>query len=289
MTMHTLLDELKKRLRTICIADRTVIFLADQAALAHHESFRAFARSKSACNFLHETASAFDGASPLAIDITQLVDRQTDAFSFGVMLDRLRWACGISILVTPQPFSRAVASLRTQCDVMLPDDFNVVLRYFDTRVLPFLSEVLSRDQRAFFTAMASGWFYLDRDGHWCGIDIPADGVTIEAVVPLQLSASQQDALINAGESDAVLNQMRKMSCKALQTMTPPQQYPLVLPLIAKAQAIGVEATAMVALFCVIELSQPESTASRATWEAGLCEVRDGKKTFEVLLKDLSSV
>lgn len=287
MTIHSQHDELNRQLQSIGTEDKTVILIADQAALAHHKTFGKFAHPRAAHNLLHESATAFDGASPLVIDITNLPGNKHAAFQLDALLDAAKWACGLSVVVTPLSFPDALVQLRARCIVTLPDNLDMVLRYFDTRILPVLLWALDPAQRAAFTAMSSAWLYLDRDGTWCAADIPTTHAAAKPVPPLRLSSSQQDALINAGECDAVLNRLRTIQCQPLLAMTAPEQYRQVAVLVAKAHALGIQATATVALFCAIELSQAKQLETNPAWQKGLCEVRDKTKTFDELLKELA--
>lgn len=287
MILHPRLDALNKHLYNVGIDGQTIILIVDQAALANDRAFQQFIRNKTAVNLLHETAAALDGASPLVIDITGLAGNDDGAFTFGVLLEAARWACGVSVVVTHLPFHEAVRELRMRADVMLPDDLEVVLRYFDTRILPVLLDVLEPGQRAAFTGMASAWLYLDRDGNWCTVAMVLQQPQEELTLPLHLSSLQQDALIDAGECDAVLNQMRRMHSDELLQWTPPEQYRQVLPLIGVAYELGIEATATVALFCRLALLHVGQVESDRAWQDGLCEVRDGKKTFTEFMKEFA--
>ena len=77
-------------------------------------------------------------------------------------------ACGestsLTLLHSSLAFEALAQRLKYRLDVLLPDGLPAMLRYFDTRILESLIQVLEPDQRNHFLGIAYCWQWLDRGG-----------------------------------------------------------------------------------------------------------------------------
>lgn len=99
---------------------------------------------------------------------------------------------------------------------MLPANRHMIVRWYDTRVLPAWLRVLSPRQRSSFLMGIQGWRYFDRFGDGQDVHV-GDGDTVEAPVPempacqsLSLDQHQYDSLMRAAEADALLVRLKQV-------------------------------------------------------------------------------
>lgn len=275
MPLHDMTDPLRQmiasRHHNASARPVTLVLLVDQAALAGAKALSRLTRIWKTCNLLNPAAPILDGASPLALNLEGWRDCEEGHAVFATLLDHRRWSCGMSIIETTLPFDAAVQALSRRCHAVLPDDYRVVLRYFDTRILAVLWDTLTVPQRDEWARFARLWLHLSRDGEWQPLNLPerCDGqgaACIDGDESLRLSVEQQAALMEAAESDVVIDQLRSQGCAALFDLTPPQQYRCVQPLVDQARSLGIESTAKTVNFCRIALAYDKSPDLRKQWQ-----------------------
>jgi hypothetical protein len=282
-----LLDTLVSHLPESASPGTCIILLADQSAIGHLNSFKSLVQQRSVRNLLKENAACLDGASPLAIDITGLFQRPQPSHALSAFFNDAKWACAISVVCSALPFDVAVAALRLRCDATLPEDYAVVLRYFDTRILPSLMNVLEANQRDGFLAMASRWLYLNREGLWTRMEPEQADHKGDDLLPLKLTLDQQNALMRACEADTVLALLQEERCSQLLPLPPPEQYRRVQPLVQQANEHGITATSDLILFCKMAFYRQEQKVDDVQWREGLHAVREGKQTLLAMLETLA--
>lgn len=99
------------------------------------------------------------------------------------------------------------ARLRARAEALLPDDYAVLLRYFDPRVLPVLQHVLTEEQADAWWALGHSWAYLDRamSLQCMALTLPSADDTL--AVPLRLDQAQVDTMLSASEIDRVMPEL----------------------------------------------------------------------------------
>lgn len=126
----------------------------------------------------------------------------------------LRWlhtAClestSLALLYSSADSQRLAQELKNRLNVMLPDKVPALLRYFDTRILESLRQVLEPDQCASFFGIAARWIWLDRAGD---VQNHVPNMLRYATWPayFAFSEKQQNAMIDAAEADVLVQQMQ---------------------------------------------------------------------------------
>ena len=156
------------------------------------------------------------------------------------LADAACYACALSQIDTSLEIGQFADALTRRSEVLLPDGMSMLLRFFDTRILMPLLDVLTDDQRIAFLSCARDWWYADREGAmvpslrptWAGADTFAP--------PLKLSADQERAMIDASEADAVIDFVGSRGRHPLFDAPYPQRYPIVRALIDRAHHWGLE-------------------------------------------------
>jgi hypothetical protein len=208
---------------------------------------------------------------PTATALTSWLDRSCKTSNAVIWL-RSTWS-----------FDAMSRALRNRLDAQLPDKMPVMLRYFDTRVLASLHQVLLPDQAAAFMGLAEQWTWLDRSGNVsssCTRHYNEDGL----IPPLRLSAAQEAALIDAAEPDAVIQLMRQVAPELCARQTPAQLHAVVSDSLSAARGYRIEAALQQALFCLTAVEHGAGFHAQAGWKARLeLAARDGTE-FSTLLQ-----
>lgn len=163
--------------------------------------------------------------------------------------------------------------LARRMSARISDEMHVLLRFFDPRVFEALVEVLDEEQRTLFLNPADCWWYPDRSGQL--VSRPASHAADEIVSPLELSAAQEFALLDASEIDQVATQLRSMLPDAYIRMRPAQRVDFLKRQIAAADRAGVVATHELALYCGLALLHGDEFAHTSPWREILVQVGKG--------------
>jgi hypothetical protein len=83
----------------------------------------------------------------------------------------LNWVCqngiytsSVILMISPLPIDVLAARLRQRLEATIPDNMEVLLRYFDPRIFESLCRILSKKQKEDFLNVAACWWYTDRIG-----------------------------------------------------------------------------------------------------------------------------
>jgi Domain of unknown function (DUF4123) len=251
--------------------------LADQSALPRIADIRQTLAHVKVLNVLDPSAQPpADGASPLLIDITDLDASAAARRVLSWLCEQGAYANALTVLRSAFRLPALQQALRIRTEAELPDRYAVLLRFFDTRVLPRLFEILADEQKAAFFGCAAEWHYVGREGALIKLATQTTSDRIEFRPPLYLGAEQQNALIDACLTDAVIDQLINRSHAAVLAATPPEQYRLVAPLVHAARGYGLREVTAAREFCMLALDQGADFCEREPWATRLREVRAGR-------------
>jgi Domain of unknown function (DUF4123) len=238
---------------------------------------------------LHQSVDACtDGATPFLVlwegwstDAQQLRTIQT-------LCEQGCYACAVSALDSSLNIDQLAAALTARCTVRLPEGIDMLLRFFDTRVMDALIDVLKPDQIELLVSCTTRWMYAGREG-------PLDPVSLSDregrdtfVTPIELTQKQQNALIDAGEPDLVIGLLVDANIEPLIKMPVPRRYRAISQLIAKARQWGLSETPDFAAYCSLALSIGTGFAEQAPWSELLPEVKAKRLTFSQALATAES-
>lgn len=242
------------------------------ARLSRFECRPLFGQSDEACR---------DGATPFVL--------RTD-FSTGLrsllqeLMDAACYACALSQIDTSLDIRTLADALTRRCEVLLPDGMEMLLRYFDTRVLMSLLDVLTIEQRRSFLSCASDWWYADREGAMVPSGCNGEADADVFPTPLELSADQERAMIDAAEPDAVIDFIRSSGRHPLFDIPYSQRYPIVHNLVDRARHWGLEDIPDFAAFVTVALSVSSDFDILRPWNELLPQVKAGELTFGTVLE-----
>lgn len=180
------------------------------------------------------------------------------------------YASSMLMLSSPLGLDQLGDRLARRIRARISDEIDVLLRFFDPRVFEALIAVLDEEQRCRLLDPADCWWYLDRRGQLR--TQPAQHVSEDIFVPLELSAAQEFALLDASEIDQVAAQLRSMLPEAYIRMAPVQRIAFLERHMVAADAAGVVATHEVALYCSLALLHGDEFAHLSPWREILAKV-----------------
>ncbi len=218
-----------------------------------------------------------DGATPF---LAQLIDVERQTAALKRLCDGGCFACGLSVLDSALPLDHLARALALRCDVRMSDGQDVLLRYFDTRVLSVLLQVLTSVQIQQLVSCTDRWWYADRRGQLVELTVDQwpkcdcfDG-------PWCMTAVQESLLLEASEADAMLDLLTRHQLPALLDLPYAQRHDVVQGLLDQARSWGLEDTPDQAAFCALGLQQGSEVFQTAGWGRLLAEVRRGDMAFQ---------
>lgn len=211
-----------------------------------------------------------------------LIDANQAPFQRQAMLNWLcehgTFASSLLFMVSPLPMAELARRLALRLDATLPDNMDIVLRYFDARIFEQLVAVLSDEQKRAFLNVAHRWWFVDRRGEIQAVDAAFSGVETHEI-PLDLMVQQEGAMLDASEPDQVAAFLRPVVPVEYANLAPNLRYDFIVRHMGAARRLGIQATHELALYCVMPLLHGEHFATQTPWPAVLGEVQSGKRSL----------
>jgi Domain of unknown function (DUF4123) len=182
-----------------------------------------------------ESENVFNGATPILLSASGAcaTPRFVDA-----LYEAARFANSVSLIDSTLNLIELQVMLRDKARIELPDAFEALLRYFDTRTLPLLPRLLHAWQYDSFMRAITRWAYIDRWGQPqlmpAAQFAPKDQASQQ--LRLVLDEKQEAELIDDGLTDAVIDMLLTQQHPSLKELSPPEQFDAVEPLIQNSRA-----------------------------------------------------
>jgi hypothetical protein len=185
------------------------------------------------------------------------------------------YASSIVLMASPLSIEPLAHRLRKRLDAVLPENMEILLRFFDPRIFEQLSVVLSAEQKQAFLSVAEHWWFVDRRGHLQEVDA-IFSETDHFTAPLTLNSVQESALIDASEPDQVAQLVQTGAPGDYETLRQGERHDFIVRHMAAARRFGIEATHELALYCALALIYGDGFAAERSWQAALQEVMQRK-------------
>ncbi|MTW11044.1 DUF4123 domain-containing protein [Pseudoduganella eburnea] len=259
--------------------EERLYLLADHAGLPEL-SHKLRANGVSWTNLLgDDKRPALTAASPLLFEVSfsngRLVKRQ--------LMQRLhdigQHSFSLLMIATPLEPQVLAKSLAKRMDGILSEGEEIVLRFFDTRVLPQLLEVMNEHEQRIWLSVATGWWYSNRDGTTAHISSefqPQDA----HLAPQLISDEQLSYLLEASEIDQIAYLLESNLLEQFHRMCPIERYRLLQSKITAARALRLANLGDLALFCGLAFLHGAQFDTQAPWCDILARVRDGELTLD---------
>lgn len=189
------------------------------------------------------------------------------------------YACAVSVIDSTLELEQLASALTERCKVQLPEGMEMVLRFFDTRVIGPLIDTLDGDQKHSFFSCATQWLYSGRDGSLEVVPESTPEGADSFSAPLKLSHQQQNELIDAGEADLIIGLLVNANIEPLINLPVPKRHIVISNFLAEAKTWGLSETPEFAGYCCLALTIASDFASIAPWNQWLPEVKAGRLKF----------
>lgn len=194
-----------------------------------------------------------------------------------------RESTSLTLLYSRADAQILVNGLKKRLDVMLPDNVPAMLRYFDTRILESLLQILEPEQRASFLGIASRWIWLDRAGNLQNLEAvptPED----QWPSPFLFSEQQQNSMIDAAEADVLVQQMLMHGRDLCEAYSRADLHALTSNALNSAKEVGIEGMASQTLFGLACLQLGLDFMQTPDWMEALERVHKKEISFEEAIK-----
>ena len=224
----------------------------------------------------------FDSEDPDTLSVAPLLFRIGTGQDGMQQRRMVRWlvqqgtyASSIVLMASPLALQPLAHRLTARLDAVLPENMDILLRFFDPRVFEQLMVVLSAEQKREFLSVAEHWWFVDRRGHLK--EVPATFCATDYFpAPLTINAAQESALIDASEPDQVAQVLQSGAPIDFETLRHAERHDFILRHMAAARQFGIEATHELSLYCALALIHGEHFAVERNWQAALQEVMQKK-------------
>ena len=187
----------------------------------------------------------------------------------------------VSWLISPLNMSVLAKRLTQRTEAQLTENMEVLLRFYDTRILPNLSRVLSPEQAAMVFGVAHAWRYADRAGQLQSCECQfADEDAFSA--PLEFNQTQENKLTALAFPDAVLEQLHDGQSDLMTSMNRAEQHAFVARQITKLNVMGIESMPEILIYCVLALAEGENFAERMPWKEKMDAIKAGNGSLDGL-------
>lgn len=195
-----------------------------------------------------------------------------------------RFANSVSLIDSELELDELQVVLCQNARVELPEAFEAVLRYFDSRTLPLLPQLFYPRQYAAFMRSISRWTYLDRWGQ--PQLMPSAERSFQELsvgsVRLVLDEKQEAQLIDDGLTDAVIDLLLTQHHPALSELAPPEQFDVVAPLVQTAKDAGFAEPPQAFAFVATALEHGVGFDQREPWSSRLTQYRAQQCSLEAV-------
>lgn len=229
-----------------------------------------------------EWTSLFDSEDPDILSVAPLLFRIGTGQDGMQQRRMVRWlvqqgtyTSSIVLMASPLALQPLADRLMARLDAVLPENMDILLRFFDPRVFEQLMVVLTAEQKQTFLSVAERWWFVDRRGLLKDVDATFCA-TDHFVAPLALNTVQESALIDASEPDQVAQLLQSGAPIDYETLQQCDRHDFILRHLAAARRFGVEATHELSLYCALALLYGENFAAERDWQAALQEVMQKK-------------
>lgn len=247
--------------------------LIDQAAMTGCNVPRELRWTGAAADLLTRRAVDWQGgASPVLLQAPEQGLNTGELAAWKRWAERWQQSNAMGYLESPMAPDTLAKALAERLRVKLDGGIEVIVRWFDARVLGALMGVLSPVQLAWLLRPTTLWVSPTRQGGLCSDprsnrELPVS----DQPPPLVLTQSQESALLDLGEADAIIDILLTREHPALMAKLPAQQHQAIVPLRNAARAHGLHQISDLVLYCVAGLEEGEGFDQREPWRSRLAQ------------------
>jgi hypothetical protein len=169
----------------------------------------------------------------------------------------------------------------------LPDNYPILLRHFDPRVLHELVSVLNDEQAETFWALDGVWAYVDRARQLKTISLHKADPLKRFEAPLSLSQSQADQLLAAAEVDRVMPELIREASEQFLAIAPLERVPFTRTWLKQADDFQLTSFADRVLLAVLALKLGSDFLTQPKWQPLAVSLKKKQITLLQAIKQAS--
>lgn len=191
----------------------------------------------------------------------------------------------VTWLFGPLPTGELVSRMKRRADVQFADGSELILRFFDPRILFELNAMFSKKTHLSFFSLTERWCALDRDGSMFEVtsEVHLDGDSLKA--PVALNEVEERALLLASEAGQVLAETLKRWPGDLLNAKPQARFELAKVCCSEAESMGFDNLADKVLFLMHVAAQPPGYLQTPEWFELRELLRGGQRTLISLFEE----
>lgn len=226
-----------------------------------------------------------DGASPVLLEAPLRPSRR-QLRRWQDFATKWSLSNALTLLISELPASDLADQLRMRLRASLSEGLQVVLRWYDGRVLDAMLQVMSEPQQEALVSPAIEWLWQARDGSARSTRPHGRAQGAETALPFMLTAEQESALLVLGEADVIVDALLRHGNGVLAELPPPKQYERIKTLLGSARQYGIDHAPDQIAFCSVGLAQGDDFHCVTPWSALLDTAQAHGLRFSALLAQL---
>jgi hypothetical protein len=177
-------------------------------------------------------------------------------------------------LASSKPMDVLAGHLARRVDVKLDDGQELLLRWYDPRILAHLAGALEPDAAAAFLSAAKRWHTLDQRGHH-GVHAGSDDAFDRLPQPWLLPPPSEAALLRLSECNHLMRQLHAMAHPAFEQISPQHRWDAVTRWHAEIDRLALNDLENQLLLCLYMAHHPLDHADSPAWQAVAARVEGG--------------
>lgn len=218
-----------------------------------------------------------DGSADTSVQLVKLPERVDPAAVMELATNALKSTGAVTFIDTPLEPGELSQRLLRRLDARFPNGKEFLVRFFDGRVLPLLSAVLTPAQRAGFLAVGRDWWYIDADQVWQSASLTAPMIDPYSP-PLQLDDAQRRALFSDTYPYYLIDHFTLTDKELLDRVPARDQYRFLRQCMRNGEGYGIHEGKKIAMVCTWALLLGENFHLDPVWQARLSDFATGRRT-----------
>lgn len=187
-----------------------------------------------------------------------------------------------SIILTPWDLSTLSTELRKYIDVRLEGGVSMIMRFYDSRVLPHWWEALPLAHRYSLSRICTQWLYWDEGLRPAKLALEASDKIHFPEFPVSLTQMQEDSLLTDMQPHMLIERFRREDPALLATIPAPERYDFFQMQIKNAATHGISMTEDLEMYCYLALRHGAQFNAQAEFKSILKLKAEGATWAEAL-------
>lgn len=224
-------------------------------------------------SLLARSAHDAEAVGPLLFELTrdQLTSNEPDT-----LLDLVNGQSAGSLILSHLDEASLAHRFQNLLDVLLDDGSDMLMRFFDPRVLPIWLEILEPSYRRYVAQTMQQWMYWGAD-----FSLQTQSFTPQAQeetapkLPMQISSKQEQRLLDACAPWTMIERFRTESASALISLPVSLRYAFFAQQLNRAQAYGLQGQGDLEAYCSLAIECSPLFDEDKAMSAALANVKSG--------------